>query len=307
MFVPDIVVIDGNNFSLVSHFATSLSTANGKPTQAIYGFLARTSMLSLKYPNAKFYVTWDSGHEEGRKVILPDYKKRTFSEKMKEKFQLFFRQLPEIKRLSRILFKTFDCEAVLSDGSRIPVVEADDKIGFLRRVYKGQKMLIVSTDKDFLQLVDSETAVFTRNLVVQLSNFSEVTGFSSPERYFEGRLLVGDSSDNIKGIPGVGEKTARSLLSRCSLSDFLLGLVEPENFREKKILEHREVIKRNFVLMRLPPTVMGAELLPVKVVGFNFIEPNFDALSEFEEILERNEIVSFDAGQIISQLSNKKR
>ena len=304
MFLPEEIIIDGNNFALVSHFATVLSTSGGKPTQAIYGFLSRLSMLATKYSNASFYIVWDSGHEPARKKIFSEYKKREFTEKMKKKFEGFFVQLPEIKKLSNALLHSFDCSVILDGGIEQPVVEADDKIAFLRYIRRRKKVLIVSTDKDFFQLVDDHTAVFTRDRIVQMQNFAEVTGFTNPERYFEARLLLGDASDNIKGVVGVGEKTVKSLLSRCTLAEFLSGKVEPRGFREEKILGCVDVIKRNLRLMKLPPRFLGPDSLRVKSVRAFFTPPSF-SLPEVEKILEQNEILSFDAGQIIKQLDRK--
>lgn len=291
-------MVDGNNFALISHFAMSLSTSKGQPTQGVYGFLARLSSFAVKYPQVPIYICWDSGKEIFRKELLKEYKRRVFSEQMRERFKQFFMQLPDIKKLSENLLFNLRCTAKLFTGVIHPVVEADDQISFWVSRDYNHKSLILSSDKDFLQLVSDSVAVFTKDQLISLSNFEEVTGYPNPSRYFESRLLSGDSSDKIKGVSGVGEKTARGLLNRCPLSEFLRGRVKPKNFRERKVLDQVGEIKRNYDLMKLPPPKMGTSGVRVAEVNFEIEPPKFDQ-GEIESILEKNEIVSFQTEDLL--------
>src|SRR6185369_3856711 len=151
-----------------------------------------------------------------------------------------------------------------------------DVIGFLcAGFYSDKNKIVVSTDQDFLQLVDLHTIVYspTRKLYFTSKNFQELEQVL-PENYIYLKALNGDSSDNLKGIKGLGPKTLLKffpILSerKTTLEEIKIlaeGLV-PTGKREKEILkallEQWEVIKTNLQLMQLTTPIISAQSVRV--------------------------------------------
>jgi len=202
-----LVLIDGNSLINRAFYAMPvLSTKDGTYTNAVYGFMNMFfKMLSEEKPT---YVG-----------VAFDLKAPTFRHKMYAEYKGTRKPMPEELRpqipllkevLSLMNIKTFELE-----GS-----EADDIIGTIAKATKV-KTIIITGDKDSFQLVDDETEVhFTKRGITDVEiynneNFTEKTSLI-PSQIIELKALMGDSSDNIPGISGIGEKTALNLLKQFS-------------------------------------------------------------------------------------------
>jgi len=198
-----LVLIDGNSLINRAFYAMPLlSTKDGTFTNAVYGFL-----------NMFFKVLSDEAPTHA--AVAFDLKAPTFRHKMYSEYKGTRKPMPEelrpqvplLKELLNLMgIKTFEKE-----GS-----EADDIIGTIAKHTKI-KTIIITGDKDSFQLVDNETEVhftkrgITETEIYNASNFAEKTSLS-PMQIIDLKALMGDSSDNIPGVPGVGEKTAKDLL-----------------------------------------------------------------------------------------------
>lgn len=230
----DLYLIDGNSYVYRAFYAIkSLTNSKGFPTNAIYGFT--TMLLKIireKKPEA-LAVCFDSPGLTERHRIFQAYKAHR-PEMPSELVQ----QLPDIRKvISAFNIKIFELAGY----------EADDIIGTIARdaAAKGVEVFIVTADKDMLQLVDEQIKIYDpmKDRVLDAAYVREKFGVE-PERVTEYMALTGDASDNIPGIKGVGEKTAKELLcSFESLNDLLEhpGKIKREKLR-KMISENKDIV-----------------------------------------------------------------
>ena len=198
-----LVLIDGNSLINRAFYAMPLlSTKDGIFTNAVYGFM-----------NMFFKMTTDINPTFV--AVAFDLKEPTFRHKLYSEYKGTRKPMPEELRpqinLLKDLLRFMGVTVIEKPGS-----EADDIIGTIAKHTKIQTVIFTG-DKDSFQLVDNETEVhFTKRGITDTDiynadNFTEKTGIT-PLQIIDLKALMGDSSDNIPGIPGVGEKTALTLL-----------------------------------------------------------------------------------------------
>ena len=230
-----VYLIDGNSYAYRAFYAIrELSTSRGFSTNAIYGF---TNML-LKIIREKnpdgIVVSFDSPVPTKRHAMFEKYKAHR-----PETPHGLIEQMPYIKKLiSAFHIKTFE----------MPGYEADDIIGTVskRLASKGISVFIVTADKDMLQLVDSNIKIYdpVKDKILNDEYVKDKFGVG-PERITEFMALTGDAVDNIPGIKGVGEKTAKELLSNVSSLEELLenpNLVKKEKLR-RLVAENTDMVR----------------------------------------------------------------
>lgn len=203
-----LVVIDGKSIFYRGYYAMpNLSTKEGIPTGGVYGFVALSLEIISKLNPDYIAVAWDKkGTSIRRRLkIYSEYKAGR-----KKAPDDFYEQIPILHEL----LEAFNWPLYELDD-----YEADDIMGTLARLAKEQgiETCLISSDLDMLQLVNDMTTVYA------IKSGSKIEAFDIP--YFEGKYglktsqfldlksLMGDSSDNIPGVPGVGKKTAVALLS----------------------------------------------------------------------------------------------
>ena len=212
-----LVLIDGNSLINRAFYAMPLLvTKDGVPTNAVYGFMNMFfRMLSTEKPT---YV-----------AVAFDLKAPTFRHKLYAEYKGTRKPMPEELRpqipLLKEVLKTMGICTIEKEGS-----EADDIIGTIAKA-TNIETVIITGDKDSFQLVDEETSVhFTRRGITDteiydINNFTEKTGIT-PSQVIELKALMGDASDNIPGVSGVGEKTALNLVQTYKNIDNLYANVE---------------------------------------------------------------------------------
>lgn len=208
-----LVIIDGKSVFYRGYFAMgALSTSDGTPTSGVYGFATIAIEIVKKLKPNQVVVAWDKAKTSTAKrlAIYPEYKAgRT------KPPEDFFVQIPLLKELVLALGWDF-LEA--------DEYEADDIIGTLARQAdeaRDYMTYIVSSDLDMLQIVDENTRMY--RLIKGFSNIEEIDVQAVEEKYgilknqfLDLKALKGDNSDNIPGVPGIGEKTAVKLLNKYS-------------------------------------------------------------------------------------------
>jgi len=204
-----ILLVDGNSIAHANHNGTAL-TVGGMQVQAVFGFLRSLRALLQATPgDREAIVLWD-GSAEFRKALDPDYKgNRAPMDAKQEKHRAAFKkQTPFIEMALKLLGVR---------QYRSPLLEADD-LGahFSRALAPAHQVTLVSGDKDWLQLITEDVTWFDpiRDRRCDLGNFLEFTGYHSPAAFVDGKCLQGDSSDNVSGIEGLGEKGAALLLAQ---------------------------------------------------------------------------------------------
>ncbi len=216
-----ILIVDGNNIAYRSFHTPQgmLCTKAGEPTGVMLGVLHSLKVYLDKFQNAsKVIVCWDFGKAKWRKEMYPEYKaNRSYGDNPEEKarFDGLFQQINQLDEF----LPSLGVQSV-----KLKEQEADDLIYAVCQMYKNEPKMVITSDKDMLQLIDRTTTVYTpyKDKVISLLNFYEETGVT-PEAYMGYRALVGDSSDNIPGVPGIGEKTAKGLMDKYGHIDNILN------------------------------------------------------------------------------------
>lgn len=208
MLMKKMLLVDGNSLFFRAYYATAYTrmstTSSGQATNAVYGFANMLNKaLSLIEPQA-LVVAFDSGHKTFRHDAYEDYKGTR-----KELPPELLSQFPLIHEY---------CEAAGYCHYKHIGLEADDIIGSLVKRYPDWDINILSSDKDLLQLIDKTTSVWlTKKGISEIEKMDEAALMTSmnlrPEQICDLKGLMGDASDNIPGLPGVGEKTALKLLA----------------------------------------------------------------------------------------------
>ena len=248
-----LLIIDGMNlhFQMFFGMPRKIYNENGIGIWGVIGFVgALNKLINLTEPTHIAIIFDGEGHNP-RCDILEEYKanRPDYSEMGEEENP--FIQLPLVYRA---------IEAMGIHFSEVHGCECDDVIAsYAKRFGKELQVVISSFDSDYFQLItDNVRVVRYRGLssVICDKNYVRERYGITPEYYADWKSLVGDTADNIKGISGVGPKTATRLInSYGSLSEMLANVeeVQPEKLREK-IREGKEILLRNYSLIRLDDT-----------------------------------------------------
>lgn len=245
-----LVLLDGNNLAWRCELQKSLQElrrADGKRSGIFYGFLSTLQKLQRRFHPKRTVVVFDSRRSTlHRKSILATYKEGRSKHK-----KSWLRQVRDI-------------QAVLPHLSipviKSPGVEADDLIAFAAFVWKENGLsVIVSSDHDFLQMIDKNIIVWDdrHGKAWDKKAVEEKYGFA-PSRMAFYKALVGDTSDNIPGVPGIGEVTAKSIVQIVRHPERLQKKKVQENLKENNrtalILspQNQEILQRNLSLIQLP-------------------------------------------------------
>lgn len=235
---PMFYILDGHALAYRHYFAmgraNSFSTSGGKPTSAIYGFARALMDILEKDKPAYLAVTFDDGLG-GREELYPAYKAQR--EAMPDDLNTQIGQI-------QTLVKAFNIPILMRPGA-----EADDIIGTISRQAEAQDIhaRIVTGDRDIFQLItDKITVRYSTSQpkapveIYDLARFRERFGFE-PLQLIDYKALVGDTSDNIPGVAGVGEKTATDLIQKYStLDNIYANLSEIKGAVAKKLEAGRD-------------------------------------------------------------------
>lgn len=297
-----LVIIDGKSVFYRGYYAMgNLSTAEGVPTSGVYGFATIAMEIVKKLKPNKVVVAWDKAHTSTAKrlAIYPEYK----AGRVKPP-EDFYAQIPYLKEL--IL-------ALGWDFLEADEYEADDIIGTLARQADEKHdymTYIVSSDLDMLQIVDENTKMY--RLLKGFSNIEEMDIQAIEEKYgilksqfLDLKALKGDNSDNIPGVPGVGEKTAVKLLNQYGdLQGIYNHIKEITGSTQKKLIEGKDSALMSYRLAKImtdapvdldkiPELVIDQDriLAALKKLEFNSLIRRFRAEFENKESLADPEVL----------------
>lgn len=276
-----VVLIDGNNILFRSYYATAyggniLRNSKGFPTNALYGFINMINKIIHEEKPEYMMIAFDKGktfrHEKYKNY--KDGRKET-PEELKEQF-------PVAKELTRAM--GISC-------IEIDNYEADDIIGtFAKEVDRDDDFVatIISSDKDLLQLIsdDVEVKLLKTNDFIRMnkSTFYDVYGLE-PIKMIDLKALMGDSSDNIPGVKGIGEKTALNLLHKYNSLDGVYSNIDSITGKTKeKLINDKENAFFSYELATIYKEVpIDTDLNKIKYTGFT---------DDYIPILEKYEFYS---------------
>jgi DNA polymerase-1 len=232
----ELFLLDGNSLAYRAFFALpeSIATADGRPTNAIYGLASMLGKIVVEHRPAGLIAAWDAGMS-GREKTYDLYKAQR-----PPRPDLLREQWPHLMPL---------VEAFGYTNVRVDGYEADDVIGTLAREAHeaGIRVMVVSGDRDVYQLVGDGIRVMTTSRGVTETKIYDRDGVVErygvpPELVTDLIGLKGDTSDNIPGVPGIGEKTGAALLQEYGSLEEVLASVEKISGAKRKqnLVEHAE-------------------------------------------------------------------
>lgn len=243
-----LVLVDGMAVMYRSFFAIrSLSTEDGRPTNAVFGFIRKLNELQKTWDPTHLAVVFDGGVPEARLELLEAYKANR-------------PPVPDGLREQVGVVEEYLDRAGIA-WAREEGQEADDVLASIVTWASAQagQVLITTSDKDMYQLVSDKVNVVPPAGKGKCMGPREILGKTGvqPSKIVEWLALVGDTADNIPGVPGVGPKTAAGLLRQFdSLEGMWTHLHDIKSERVRKALaEHRADVERNVQMVRLNRSV----------------------------------------------------
>lgn len=204
-----VLIVDGLNTFIRSYAASPVLNGDGEHVGGISGFLMSVGHAIKAINPTRVIITFDGKNGSARRrSIFPDYKSNRKVKIRLNRSETVDKQDNQLQQLMRLTdyLSIMPFTTVVVDGS-----EADDVIAYISNDYllnKDSQVFIMSSDKDFMQLVDNRTHVWspTKKKMFYLEDVVETYGVL-PSNFALFRALIGDDSDNIPGVHGVGEKT----------------------------------------------------------------------------------------------------
>src|SRR5215471_14858522 len=272
---PVVYLVDGSSYVYRAFFAIrqQLSTSSGLPTKAVFGFKNMLQKLIRDEKPQYLGVAFDERGPTFRHDMAPTYKAHRPS--MPDELAM---QLPYIHRL---------VEALDIPKLSLAGYEADDILGTLARRFEaeGYNVVLVTGDKDLCQLVTDHVTILDtmKDQRIGVAEVRERFGVG-PEGVIDVLGLMGDSSDNIPGVPGVGEKTAKELMAQFgSIEALLARLDEVKRPKLRELLrQHAEAARQS----RLLATIDLQTPIDVTLQALAMGEPRLEELRALYEELE---------------------
>lgn len=283
-----ILLVDGTGLFYRSFYAIKgLTSRDGKPTNAVFGFVKAIHRLIDLWKPLYLAVAWDGGSPKERTQLLPEYKA----------------QRPPMPEALHQQYP-FVCEFL--ERACIPLIrqqeqEADDILATVadRSAREMDLTLIASTDKDLYQLVNQKVVIVSPGkdgTQVGPDGVWDRTGVK-PEQVVEWLALTGDAVDNIPGVPGLGPKTAARLLGQFGCLPALWArLEEIGSARLREVLvAHRDTVERNLELVRLRRDLDG-------MPGWDAMEIKPESPERMDPFYERMDFHSLVRGSAQGEL-----
>jgi DNA polymerase I len=270
---PQLFLIDGNSLVYRAFFALpeSISTSKGQPTNAIFGFASMLVKIISEYGANPTLVVWDAGMS-GREEVYDEYKAGR-----RERPDLLAEQWPYMHPL---------VDAFGYENVKVPGYEADDVIATLagQARERGFDVMVVTGDRDLFQLVEpgvrvmatgrgiTDTKIYDREAVLDRYGIP-------PEQIPDFVGLKGDTSDNIPGVPGIGEKTASQLLQEWGSLEGVLDNIDSISGAKRKqnLSEHAEDAR---VSKQLATAVRDVDVTDIDLEHVAAREPDRSQLRE---------------------------
>lgn len=277
------LVIDGSSLAHRAFYALPLlSNRQGIYTNAVYGFLTMLFKILTEEPVDYIAVAFDKGRVTFRTELYAEYKghRKATPPELAPQFAL----IKELLKALRIA--TYEMDNY----------EADDLIGTMakRAEKEGIEVLILTGDRDTLQLVSPLTKVLlTRKGISQIETFDTGTIMErygvQPAQLIDVKGLMGDSSDNIPGVPGIGEKTALKLVKEYSNLDNVLANID--NIKGAKLKDNLRTYTEQALLSKELATIDCDAPISFSIEDCRYQTPDYPLLLQYYKELEFNSLI----------------
>lgn len=267
-------IIDGSSYIFRAFFGVpNLSNSKGLPTNAVFGFLKMLRNTLSIYKPTHIVIALDSKEETFRKKMYPAYKANR--EAMPEELSV---QIPYIEQL---------INAMNIPSIRIHGVEADDIIASLTQKAEkgGFDVTIISGDKDLMQLVNERTTMIDtlKNRIYNVQGVVEKLGVE-PKQVLDYLSIIGDASDNVPGVRGIGPKGAVKLLSEFGPLEKIYEKID--SIKNKKHQSSLIQSKENAFLSKELITLKYDLDVEFSDEKYKIIEPDVEKLKELFQKME---------------------
>lgn len=263
-----VIIIDALNLFIRNYVVNPTMDAKGIPLGGCIGFFKSLQKITRILKPDRIVVCWDGiGGSQRRKAKNKDYKAG-------RKPLRFNRRMIELDPKSQEQNRVYQQIRLHEYLNQMPIpqvaidgIEADDLIGHIvhQPYFAGWSKVIVSSDKDFFQLVSDETSVYRpiQNTFVTTESLLE-SDKVHPNNYALARAMVGDKSDNLPGVPRIGMKTVAKLFSflneekQYEVTDIvsLCENVEKKSAAHRNIIDNSDLVSENYDIMQLySPTI----------------------------------------------------
>jgi DNA polymerase-1 len=294
---PTVYLVDGSSYVYRAFFAIRqpLATSRGLPTRAVFGFKNMLEKLIRQEQPHYLAVVFDERGPTFRHEVDPTYK--AHRPPMPDELAV---QLPYIHRL----VEAFNIPRLSLAG-----YEADDILGTLAQRFEAQgcNVVLVSGDKDLCQLVTAHTTILDtmKDQRLGIAEVQERFGVE-PGRVIEILGLMGDSSDNIPGVPGIGEKIAKQLMTQFGTIEALLARVD--EVKQPKLRERLQQHAAAARLSRQQATIDVATPVDIALDVLQLGPPHPEALrSLYEELEFKTDLQTLGNGANTTQAAVDKR
>ena len=271
-------LIDGSAYIYRAfHAIRNLSNSKGLPTNAAFGFTRMLLKLIKEHSPEYIMIFFDAKGPTFRHEIFDAYKANR--PPMSDELAI---QIPYIKKITQ--------------GFRIPILEmegfeADDLIGTIAQMAekKGFEVVMVTGDKDFIQLVTDKSVIWDpmKNKTIDLDFISNEFGVD-PKQMIDVMGLAGDKADNIPGVPGIGQKTAISLIKKFGSIDLLYDRLD--EITKKKQHENLVHFKDQAFISKRLVTIKIDIPLPLDTETLRYKSPDYAILSDIFKELEFHQL-----------------
>ncbi len=269
-------VIDGSNYFFRAYYAIrSMSNSKSLPTNATYGFIRSILKLIKDFAPTHMVVVFDGpSNEKSRTALYPEYK--AHREKMPEDL---VSQLPYVQDFCR----NYGIPMLISEG-----VEADDVMGALAKEFSKNKreIFLCSSDKDLCQLINEQIFqlnISKDNLLVTKEKVEVMYGIL-PSQFIDYLALIGDKSDNIPGVHGIGPKAATNLLNTFNSLEGIYQSIDEISSKGQieKLLKNKT---EAFISQKLA-TIDQSVPINREITAYALNKTNTQSLEKFYEELE---------------------
>ena len=310
MAKKNILLVDGENILHQSfHKFEKLKSTDGKPSGAIFGFFKSLHMYITRFNPDDVYVTFDNGHSSVRTKLLPNYKGH------RKNIAVDYESLHNQKRQIMVILRCLRIKYIF-DKKNINDYEGDDFLAYLalkKFRYDRYKIILVSSDKDFNQLINKDLRIFNprKEEIIREENCKDIYGYE-PKETVDYLSLIGDASDDIPGFPGIGPVKARKFLDFFgSIQGFIsynvADNVTTENkrnawikfrFNDKNLQDMKKLQERNMKLIDLNWFINNTKMkeLPIK----EYTKSSGLNMKKFKEICISYSLSSFLTNNFIN-------